>query len=421
MPIQKKKHKILIINSNCSWNKGSAAQVISTVETLRKIIQNADFTLMSDYYPELDKKSCKIHGINVINQVHVFPEHELISAFVDRSIYVFRCMIWASVHLHKIPKDEVLRHFVESDLIIDLSGDSLSDCYNISVLPLLNDFLAILLRKKIAAYSQSIGPFKKLTQPLARFYLNSANLIIVRDKETIENLKKIGCTNKNIHLSADVAFALSHSSSERGHEILSKEGFENTGSKPLVGLGTSALLYRKSEHRNKLYLASRAKLADYIVENLNAHLLLIPHMIYPNKFDDRNVAAEIYQLSKNKSEITVIKGDYEPEEIKSIISSCMLFIGNRMHSNIASVSMGVPTIAIGWSYKYAGLMKTLGIEKFCLDFRTATFEELVSKIDDAWLHRAEIRQSLSVKIPELERSVAESGLLIKKLLDQPTV
>ncbi|NIN03283.1 MAG: polysaccharide pyruvyl transferase, partial [Hydrotalea flava] len=71
-------------------------------------------------------------------------------------------------------------------------------------------------------------------------------------------------------------------------------------------------------------------------------------------------------------------------ELKGIIGRCDLFIGARMHSNIASISMHVPTVALAWSHKYHGIMKMVEQEKYVCDIRTTTFNELVSKINDAW-------------------------------------
>ena len=57
--------KILFTNTNCSFNKGSAAQVISTCKTLRELIPDLEITLMSRI-PELDSKLCKNYDIKVV-------------------------------------------------------------------------------------------------------------------------------------------------------------------------------------------------------------------------------------------------------------------------------------------------------------------------------------------------------------------
>ena len=162
-----------------------------------------------------------------------------------------------------------------------------------------------------------------------------------------------------------------------------------------------------------------AKVADYLVEKFNAQVVFISHVIIPPKYgyhDDRFVAEKVYLLARNKNRINIIRGDYSPEELKGIIGRCDLFIGARMHSDIASASMHVPTIALAWSHKYYGMMRMLGQEKYVCDIGTTTFDELVSKINDAWSNRDEISKKLAFKTTELEESALYSGRLVKRLI-----
>lgn len=312
--------------------------------------------------------------------------------------------------------DPVLLQYQASDLIIDLSGDSLSDLHNIALIPLLGDFMAILLKKKIVVFSQSIGPFNKLTKPLARFCLNNANLITLREKESLRILNELGCDNPNVQIIPDIAFSLQPCSQQRISEILASEGLDPVGSRPFVGLGTSALL--SNIHNNEgSYEEMMAVLADYIVEKLNAHLLLIPHVTQPGEYNDKAAALAIHRKAKNKAAISVLNGDYLPAETKGIIGKCELFIGARMHSNIASISMCVPTIAVGWSHKYRGIMESVGQEKYCCDYSTISLDDLTSKVNDIWIRREETKNTLCSEVPRLQKSILDGAMLLKKLLE----
>jgi colanic acid/amylovoran biosynthesis protein len=277
------------------------------------------------------------------------------------------------------------------------------------------------VKKKIAIFSQSIGPFKKITIPLARLVLNRTDLIIVRENVTKNYLKAVGVNNPPIYLAAEIAFLLESVPAERVQEIFSTEGIKvNEKNRPLIGIGGSELTYRGFKSKKNEYIELMAKIADYLVEKLNAKVIFISHVIIPPEygyFDDRFVAQQIYQLVRNKNEIRIIKNDYSPQELKSIIGKSDLFIGARMHSNIASLSMHVPTIALSWSHKYYGIMKMLEQEKYVCDIRTATFDEIVSKINDVWFNRYEIREKLASKSAEMDESALTSARLVKKLMD----
>ena len=415
---------ILLINTNCSWNKGSAAQVISTTKTLRRLIPDASFTLVSGN-PELDSKLCEIHNTKVIgrNGKNPFSRYSKLLRLFKLSYYLFRCVLWSTLckiglTMNKIIDEWILREYNKSDLIVDLSGDTLSDknCY--SIFSILSILIGIVLGKKTAIYSQSIGPFKKITMPLARLCLNRADLIVVRENVTKNYLKDIGVNNPSTYLTAEIAFLLEPAPPQRVQEIFLKENVNENGS--LIGIGASALVYRAFKSKNNVYVALMAKIADYLVEKLDAQVIFISHVIIPPKYDchdDRFVAEKIYQLTRNKNKIKMIKGDYSPEELKGVIGRCDLFIGARMHSNIASTSMHVPTIALAWSHKYHGIMRMLEQEKYVCNIGTTTFNELVSKINDAWFNRDEIRNKLASKTRELEESALYSGRLIKRLIE----
>jgi len=57
------------------------------------------------------------------------------------------------------------------------------------------------------------------------------------------------------------------------------------------------------------------------------------------------------------NDIQMIKGEYSSEELKGIISCFDLFIGARMHSVIAALSMSVPALAIAYIPKSRAIME----------------------------------------------------------------
>lgn len=158
------------------------------------------------------------------------------------------------------------------------------------------------------------------------------------------------------------------------------------------------------------------KAIDYLTEKLNARVMLVPHVFLEGGHDDRFVARKIRQLVKNKDRTKLIANEYTPEELRGIIGRCDLFIGARMHANISAISMHVPTIAIAWSHKYYGIFRTLGQEKYVCDVKTTTFDELISKINDAWSNREEIKKTLMRKVRIQEKLALFNGELVKDLL-----
>ena len=112
----------------------------------------------------------------------------------------------------------------------------------------------------------------------------------------------------------------------------------------------------------------------------------------------------------------MIEEDYDAEELKGIIGQCDLFIGSRMHSNIAALSQSIPTIALGWSYKYYGIMKRLGMEEYVSHLNSVSFEELRTKFDTLFSLKKEIQNQLALKIKDEKGSAFRAVKLVSNLL-----
>ena len=89
-----------------------------------------------------------------------------------------------------------------------------------------------------------------------------------------------------------------------------------------------------------------------------------------------------------------------------------------MHATVASTSMLVPTVGIAYSHKMHGIIgKMLGQEKYILDVQDLNYEDLKSKVYDAWQNREEIRAELAQRIPQVKEQALLSGELVKELVD----
>jgi len=70
-------------------------------------------------------------------------------------------------------------------------------------------WLAKILRKKVMIFAQGFGPLSgRINRFLARSILNKADLITLRDKDSLNSLKGLGVTKPAIKLTADPTFCL---------------------------------------------------------------------------------------------------------------------------------------------------------------------------------------------------------------------
>ena len=428
--------KILLTGSSDSLNNGGMAMALSTADTLKKFIPDAKFSILSSCF-SVDSKRYAPYNINVIERAwrgdRIRTKQRLLRLIMVAtltSITLFNCILWR-IFFNKILKQNKFsargtKDFVTSDIIIDISGDSLTEDYGFPIG--YEILLGIITGKIVVIYAQSIGPFRnRLTQFLMKLILNRVNLITTREVITKRYLQEVlGINSPRIYLTAESAFLLKPASDERINKILLSEGI-NPNEKPLIGISPSRIIHRygfpdcKSPgEKYQNYIKFMAKITDYMVEELNATVIFIPHVVAPNN-DDRVVSYEIYQVIRNKHKVKLITSECTADELKGIIGICDMFIGCRMHATIASTSMHVPTIAIAYSHKTHGIIgEMLGQEKLVIDIRdfksNDLLSELKSKIDYAWKNRDFSRNDLTEKMKVIQERALLNGKLVRDLL-----
>ncbi|HXZ95111.1 MAG TPA: polysaccharide pyruvyl transferase family protein [Dehalococcoidia bacterium] len=455
--------KILISNSldnhalSCEYNKGSEAVAIATIKMLRQAWPDAEiasFVQFTDSFTEAN-------GIRVIESKRFTTTRFSPGTLLESSLNLVRCKLWAALHKHcpraakAIINNKRLREYTNADIVLDLGLDTYSDDYGmLAVIEHSKDILlGLLLRRPVVIWAQSLGPFQsKLTKWLVKFALNRVALITAREEISLEQLRLLGINGPPIHLTADPAFLLEPASEKTVREMLSMEGIRTDG-KPLVGLTLSwssvigkskksrflqiakevfwimrallperlfQFLLRMSGRYKRLDMASYidnkviAEIADYLVERLDAYVLLVPHDYNPAA-DDRKLLKEILKAVKHNERVKLLAREYSAPQLKGFIGQCDMFVGGKMHANIAALSMCVPTVGIQYGSKFYGIMRMLGQEQYVCD--KLTFHEVRAKIDEAWSNREGIRAELKTKLVTVKKQALQNCELVKQLVE----
>jgi colanic acid/amylovoran biosynthesis protein len=295
--------------------------------------------------------------------------------------------LFAAVVLKPLPKklqialtrrSSELGAIIRSDLVIDLSGDMLTEAHGLRIgLSHFGPLISCrLLNRQFVILAQSIGPFYKLRR-LATYLLRSAVWVTSREPVTSRFLKSEGV---NFEQYPDLAFALP------------KEDTDGSSYRGKLGINLSPLT-------NSISLDTRGiSLVDIYASALNSldhEIVLIPHVYGPRPDqDDRTTLKEL--ASKLTAKFTLIDEELSPNHLKGIISELDVFVGARMHSCIAALSQGIPTVAISYSHKSVGIMESLGLCENSIPISDATdthLKALISKLK---------RDPKSNSIPETE-------------------
>ncbi|MEW5748733.1 MAG: polysaccharide pyruvyl transferase family protein [Candidatus Thermoplasmatota archaeon] len=405
--------RFLLVGAELSRNRGTASIVLSAIMEIRRVFENPAITFIS-YSPERDRRFETALAIRIphdVSNIRIFAETIL--------IVLERCL-----RIELVGGETRKSEYKRSDVVVNLSGDGLTDDFGVvrSVRSWLPFFWCIILRVPVVIHSQSIGPFRNgIARRIARFFLDRVDLLIVREEISRNYLIQIG-VKQEVLMTADGAFLLGAISENEARETLKMERIPVDNGRPLVGIAPSELLFRFSRSREGVaageYLLNLAELADHMIEEHDVDVVFIPHVTDPNlNPNDRDIAVAAAKKSKYRERVFVIEGAYQPEVIRGIIGLCTLFIGARMHANIAALTMHVPTVAISYSNKTPGIMSMAGQDQYVRNWDDPP-ERLLETVEDAWERRTQIRRTLLDRIPEIQALARRTAELISERVVQ---
>ena len=411
--------------------------VISLIREIRNKVGNAEF-IIAPIYSHIDIDLCNEQGIQIVGRIKPLRNFLL---FPWTALVLLRVLLWRFFNRVlginvRFLLNRTLGSYYDSDIVIDLGGDTFTDVPN--MVYLISHFCSLLpaitFGKPIVVCAQTVGPFKKrASRMLARYMLNKMKLVIVRDpisKETIFDLDVM----KPVYLTNDLAFLEYGRTSEGNIEnVFSKETAMKLH-KPIIGINPSSIIYHwmfpetsSDKEKYDQYIKLMANLIQHLTNNYNASVILIPHVTGPSYAcagpfrvpDDRVTNRRIMDNVKDKGCVYALEGDYSPEALTEVIGRCELFIGCRLHATVNAFVSGVPFLLLGYGQKSAIMEELLG-GRLVVDVRNKSsdelFAELVSSLRYLFSNKDEISEFLKRKNPEINRISMNTIELVVNLM-----
>ncbi len=320
-----------------------------------------------------------------------------------------------------------LRTLDKADFVGEIrGGDSFSDIYGLRrfFLGIIPCLIAVLMRKKLVLLPQTYGPFKsRIAKAIARLIMLRAHRIFARDRESMELARKLlGCKSKDkiIEFCPDIAFTLEASLPER---LDIEPELDLNCSVPLIGLNISGLLYVGGFTRNNMFgLGVDYKkfvhvMLEQLMEQTNAHILLVPHVFWGGaEGDELQICRELQESmgAKYADRLHLIMQEYDQSQVKGIIGKCDFFIGSRMHACVAALSQYIPTVGLAYSKKFRGVFQSIGVGRFVVDMCEKESGDIIETVISSFQRRNTISENLKKIIPEAQKQIRDifKGMLL---------
>lgn len=341
---------------------------------------------------------------------------QLLAAMPKAEVIVFsrnvtdtekRHRITRAVPVREITRDAAAQEIAQLDLLILGGGgilfDAEIDIYLREVL------LANELGVPVMVYAVSAGPLvKQSSRELVRSALTPAALITVRDRQGHRLLEEVGL-QREIHVTADPALLMK--AQELPNDALMREGLDM----PRRRIGFSvrepgpAAPGISADHYHHLL----ASAADFMVQRLDADVVFIP--LERDHLDLQHSHAVVAQM-QCAQRATVLKGEYSPGQIMTIIGGFEFCVGMRLHFLIFSALQGVPFVALPYASKVTGLLQDLDMDAPPMD--NVNSGKLLASIDHCWDYRANIKSLIRERLPALQDRARENNRLLLALLER---
>jgi len=404
---------VLISGGSLSGNKGAMAMTLVLAQEIRKMFPDCRLRLLSKSF-DRDFPAATRQNIELVKA----PAGKIATTTLARSFMAMMLGPFCSKWFY----DGIMQAYDKADILIDIGGVTFSDDRDWRGLLLSIGWLtpALAVHTPIAKISQAMGPFnKKANRLFARFLLKRCGLLIARGRESFRNISTLLGSDKDCNICADVAFLLKPASSESVDAFLKKN---NLPRRDFVGVSPSAVIDRKarSGHGRAQYRSAMAGLIQHIRETAEVPVMLIPHA-WPQASggsEDMELCCELVNDLPDQEKIFVIEEELDAPMLKGIIACSQAFIACRFHAMIAALSSEVPTLVVGWGYKYHEVMEVFGIERFCFDFGSVDEGDLAGHFTELWQNRGLIQKKLYNNLSKVEESSMGNFRLLRLFLEE---
>lgn len=335
---------------------------------------------------------------------------------------------------------EYVKEVIDSDIVIDFSGDMWGDNANFLgkdrfEVGLYKDKIAQVLDKPTFLLAGSPGPFNNVeTKDLAKEVFENFTMVTNREPISTRVLKEDGFDVSHVKDLACPAFLFEPKKDLDFKRILDKEGIKDK-SKPVIGFilcGWNFVEgpFDKWPRDDSDYEVFREAL-DYISRNIDANIILMSHSngfpIPPKDFElqhgrDYPIIKQLKDVMKKSGDypnIYSLDGIYDTWTTKAIIKKFDMLVSGRVHGAVAGFSQLVPTVVIDYghepkAHKLQGFAEV--VEQSELISAPDQESDLINKIDKCWNNRDSVKSELENRIPEVKKMAKDNFALIKNYI-----
>lgn len=377
---------VALTAATLTGNHGAEAMLLAAVGRLRERVPDASFNVFS-YYPGADRAmvsdpSVRVFSLTTLALVFRLVPLSALLALLRKLGLGFAAFL--------LPAD--VRALAASRVQVDLAGVSFVEGRErlllfdtLSLLP------AFLLGVPVVKASQAMGPFTThLNADLARMFLGRCEAVYARGARTHAFVGSLLGESAAVRRAHDVAFLLELRDSLTGPEapgmahLLETITLRRAGRRAVVGVCPSSLL---AVRHPRTYV----RLVAALITELVAKGDLV--VLYPNatrvRFDAGPRNNDLHTISQvldavhadARAGVVSVEEDVHAVDLLRVVQTLDMAVVSRFHAMVCALSLGKPTVVVGWSHKYREVMEDFGLQEHALDAAEADLALVLRSVD----------------------------------------
>jgi colanic acid/amylovoran biosynthesis protein len=424
--------KVVILHGAGYFNVGDLGIVDATIERLREELGEIDVKLIDPYADRMGAWR-RIHGSPIrgferplagANEVPDFVQVPMSRYAMVGAMFRYLCLCVGAIVRRRfgvwLPGTGFLRELAWGDIIISRGGGFLLDSGGVGIIRahLLTLSLATMVGRPVVIYAQSVGPFKrKLGARLTARVLNRMALITVREPLSMEIVRGLGLRHPRVELTADEAFLLPMLTGADRDAALAAAGLQpgtlRVGVAPVPW--QFPLSARGIDHQAR-YLEVLSDTINWLIEERGADIYLNANVESPIGPSDRTfIEGQLLPRIRRREKARVLPA-LDARQLKTVIGELDLFFGTRMHANIFALGAEVPTLAISYLPKTAGIMQMLGLQEYVFAIDKMSSADVRAAAESLLDRQAEIRIKIRVGVEEMARRARRNAEFVRDLM-----
>lgn len=418
---------ILIINFHSSKNAGDLSLLISAMEILKAAFDSPEIIVSANWTEEKAYRSLDIEVVPSFWTLAGVNRDKNIFKQVFRLVWYFiRIALSAKTEKYNEKKGKELppwkqlsMAYQRADMIVGVSGNQFYSTGRFGwpfPASICSPAMAHIFKKPLYILPQSIGPLKRWWErSLLSIVYSRARKIYLRDSNSISLANEIGLPSGKVEYSPDPAFQLKPAPKMEGLKILAKYGYsENI---PTLGLTVIAPMgHSLVTNQVENYYSVVKNGIDRFLKTYQAKVMIFNQVSGPTKSENDGYYSDLLfkDLQSKSLDIVHVNEQLDPRLLKVCYGQMTGFIATRLHSGIFSLSMGVPTLFIGYLSKTKGLLDACGLDETIIEISNLTEELFWTKLNNVWCNREAEKEKIKQVLPRILAETSKPQEFIRK-------